>query len=93
MPTVELGKKYDRLGAHMTLEVKHKSSLKLNYAKIRKYFQDNLTDGKKINLFCKHYYKNPVPLTDEQKIKQYVKKTFGDEYQYRVGKFDYEIED
>lgn len=90
LPVIEVGKKYHRLHCHCTIEMTHYSKIKLNLSKIRKYFKMNLDLNGNINLDVHHYYKSK--LTDEEKIKSYITKTYNDDdYNFKVGNIEYEF--
>jgi len=88
LPYMEVGEKYHRLHCHATIEISHRSKIKLNLAKIRKYFKTNLNLKGNINLNVQHYYKSRM--TEEDKIKSYILKTFdkNGERSYREGVID-----
>ena len=83
LPVPEVGGKKHRLHMHSTIEIEHRSKIKLNYQKMREYFAEHLTDGKKINLNC-HVYHKDNQLSEEQLIRKYVLKS-------QKGNITYEI--
>lgn len=83
-PTIEVGGKFKRLGAHLMLEIDHNSRIFLNYDKIRDYFRTNLTDGGDINLYVELYHREGY--TNRDKIRSYIQKTFGDDFEFKIGK-------
>jgi len=77
LPRIEVGGKYHRLHFHATVEVEHYSSIKLDLTKIRQFFRNSLDFDGEIHLFVDTYYKSRM--TDEDRIKSYILKTFGNE--------------
>ena len=73
----EIGDKQHRLHTHFLIKVYHKSNIQIDTNKARKFFQDNLTNGKKIHFNVEGSGDKNGNLTDEQAMINYIYKSKG----------------
>jgi hypothetical protein len=67
-PTVEVGKKYHKLHAHIVITLEHRSKIHLNLARIRNYLHDRLEgEGvKKSRVFVETFSRNDTKYGQSQ---------------------------